>query len=441
MASLSVKGGNVQERREEDANLKLEDLGLACPLESETQVPGWVQTLGKYLSVVGSLHDLLIQAAPEDVEIRQLEHASTSFLASKKLSAYKHNPYSFDSNPEVFSRHNAVTIVDFLSTCVQIENVLFVDRNEEEFSMRKPVGRSSDAKDVDEDFFVSSLRRTCARLKIPSKGFSSSELLERIQSKVDSVKRKLPKEYFDPTRRIVSKNGMTAEDMQLLKKIGAAMEEDHAVRRKMLIKRLDVTLQSFLWSDKVVGNEEEFLNAVDPLVSAIKKDPEPVDVMSVFDATPNLVEDTETRVTERSLPSSMKNVLIGNVPDRGGRANEMRPKLSDIMPGWSNRKTGSAKHHDRGRPKNHNHHQSRKGRGRSKDHKQKNDGARGQSGDRSKSRDRKNKKRHHQQNSKNHKNGGSGKDNAKNGGGNNSFFKSENGRGKKGSGNRRFVAD
>ena len=62
MASLSVKGGNVQERREEDANLKLEDLGLACPLESETQVPGWVQTLGKYLSVVGSLHDLLIQS-------------------------------------------------------------------------------------------------------------------------------------------------------------------------------------------------------------------------------------------------------------------------------------------------------------------------------------------------------------------------------------------
>ena len=37
----------------------------------------------------------------------------------------------------------------------------------------------------------------------------------------------------------------------------------------------------------------------------------------------------------------MKSVIIGNVPDRGGRANEMRPSMRDMMPGWSSREVKS----------------------------------------------------------------------------------------------------
>ncbi len=40
--------------------------------------------------------------------------------------------------------------------------------------------------------------------------------------------------------------------------------------------------------------------------------------------------------------SSVKTVLIGQVPDRGGRTGEMRPKGSDLMPSWQSRKESTS---------------------------------------------------------------------------------------------------
>ena len=185
-------------------------------------------------------------------------------------------------------------------------------------------------------------------------------MLDMLQSKVKSLKRKLPSDYFDQSRRLLKRSAQTPEDMTILADISQAMRLDYDVRRAMLLKRLDVTIQSFLWSDKVVGQEDDLLNAIDPLIEQLKEARPAINPKKIFEATPSLREEQEIRVTEASLSSSVKGVIIGSVPDRGGRANEvstdhfgisffhlltepsisilqMRPSMKDIMPGWSSR--------------------------------------------------------------------------------------------------------
>lgn len=46
---------------------------------------------------------------------------------------------------------------------------------------------------------------------------------------------------------------LSAEQRAVLDDINASLAEDFALRRRMLLKRVDVTLQSFLWAEKAQG--------------------------------------------------------------------------------------------------------------------------------------------------------------------------------------------
>jgi hypothetical protein len=37
-----------------------------------------------------------------------------------------------------------------------------------------------------------------------------------------------------------------------LEQLNAALKEDYSLRQRMLLQRLDLTIQSFLWSDKAM---------------------------------------------------------------------------------------------------------------------------------------------------------------------------------------------
>ena len=65
-----------------------------------------------------------------------------------------------------------------------------------------------------------------------------------------------------------------------------------------------------------------------------------------------LLYEHSKRVTDSvGSKSLVKTVIIGHVPDRGGRTNEMRPKSRDIQPAWARKGAGrgSGGHHHGGR--------------------------------------------------------------------------------------------
>jgi hypothetical protein len=74
-------------------------------------------------------------------------------------------------------------------------------------------------------------------------------------------------------------------------------------------------------------------------------------VEDAFTAPISLIYEHTRKVTEQSdshsgaRASLVKKVLIGKVPDRGGRANEMRPKASDMGFGGRGGGRGGGGHH------------------------------------------------------------------------------------------------
>ena len=136
-----------------------------------------------------------------------------------------------------------------------------------------------------------------------------------------------------PARRVVA----TLCDAQLahLEQVNSALRRDFTVRRQMLLKRCDVTIQSFLWGNKTQGQEGTIIGAIESKRELMLDEPAPIAVDSVLTITGAEFDALLQRLTQhKNHRSAMKAVVIGSVPDRGGDAKKQRPRASDIMPKW-----------------------------------------------------------------------------------------------------------
>ncbi|KAF6258787.1 hypothetical protein COO60DRAFT_1638882 [Scenedesmus sp. NREL 46B-D3] len=73
-------------------------------------------------------------------------------------------------------------------------------------------------------------------------------LLQEVLPAVEALLTQLPPGFFEPLAHLGSLDGGQAD---VLREVDAALREEYWVRRRMLIERVKVTLQSFLWSPRV----------------------------------------------------------------------------------------------------------------------------------------------------------------------------------------------
>ncbi|KAA0187531.1 Protein FAM98A [Fasciolopsis buskii] len=59
---------------------------------------------------------------------------------------------------------------------------------------------------------------------------------------------------------IIPLNGMSDRQWSQVTRIAALLQQEYASRRATLLKRLDVTVQSFKWSDKAKVSHTVFVN-------------------------------------------------------------------------------------------------------------------------------------------------------------------------------------
>ncbi|KAJ0062773.1 hypothetical protein NL108_006322, partial [Boleophthalmus pectinirostris] len=92
------------------------------------------------------------------------------------------------------------------------------------------------------------LSRLCESLQLtPAPGEGATEMLSHIHNKVQTSLQKLPGgSCGDP----VLKTSLNSEQWEKLQQVNQVLNSEYQSRRKMLIKRLDVTIQSFGWSDR-----------------------------------------------------------------------------------------------------------------------------------------------------------------------------------------------
>lgn len=184
----------------------------------------------------------------------------------------------------------------------------------------------------------------------PPDNIAIDALFNKINSRFDETLKNIPNgqkrignPLFNP------KNPLKDEQWLKIEKIHAALDQEYNLRRKMLMTRLDVTIQSFKWSDKIKGKEkdinEKFAYKTQVLDKMVKGEHR-TDIVALLAARDKLaiIEKTSSANVRKNTKSKLQRHIIGRVPDRGGRAlDQQRPPPE--MPSWQKRQPGG---NDRG---------------------------------------------------------------------------------------------
>ncbi|XP_076591811.1 protein FAM98B [Chaetodon auriga] len=163
-----------------------------------------------------------------------------------------------------------------------------------------------------------------------------------VLSEVESRLARLPS--GDMTNPLLN-TSLSAEQWMQVKKINQVLSQDYQCRRQMIIKRFQVTLESFAWGENQ-KERSQALASVPPLSS----------LASSSRVSPSLLiaareDQSIIKPIKAGTSTSVYKTLMGSVPDRGGRPGEIEPP----MPGWESRRARGS-HSGRGG----GHHQRRK---------------------------------------------------------------------------------
>ncbi|XP_034800599.1 protein FAM98C isoform X5 [Pan paniscus] len=120
-----------------------------------------------------------------------------------------------------------------------------------------------------------------------------------------------------------------------LESLSQSLRDQYRCRRCLLLKRLDLTTSAFHWSDRAEAQGEAMRAVLIPIREVLTPESD-ISIAHVLAARADLsclVPATSVAV-RRGTCCAINKVLMGNVPDRGGRPNELEPP----MPTWRSRR-------------------------------------------------------------------------------------------------------
>ncbi|XP_042524115.1 protein FAM98C isoform X2 [Dipodomys spectabilis] len=122
---------------------------------------------------------------------------------------------------------------------------------------------------------------------------------------------------------------------EALESLSQSLTEQYGCRRCLLLKRLDLTTAAFHWSDRAETQGEAMKAVLIPLRELLTPESD-VSVAHVLAARADLSRliPATSVAARRGTSCAINKVLMGNVPDRGGRPNE----LEAPMPIWQKRR-------------------------------------------------------------------------------------------------------
>lgn len=199
-------------------------------------------------------------------------------------------------------------------------------------------GRRDSEKHQDESPVQRELSAICETLKLPQPaGNEAAEVFSQIKNKVECLLQELPNGAF---RNPVLKKSLSSEQWDKLRGINKVLSSEYECRRRMLIKRLDVTVQSFGWSDRAKVKVDSMARAYQPKRHSLKPQCS-VDMAELLAAREDIcnVVKTSSGSSRENTACAVNKVLMGRVPDRGGRPSEIDPPPPE-MPPWQKRQDG-----------------------------------------------------------------------------------------------------
>nr|XP_035143256.1 protein FAM98C isoform X1 [Callithrix jacchus] len=200
----------------------------------------------------------------------------------------------------------------------------------------------------------------------PAPGTPASQLLQELHAKISELQPSLPPGSLQP----LLSSSLDAPRWEALESLSQSLRDQYHCRRCLLLKRLDLTTSAFHWSDRAEVWAEEraelerpscgwlqlqggrmkarnitLLEAQGEAMRAVliplrefltpESDISLAHVLAARADLSRLVPATSVAV-RRGTCCAINKVLMGNVPDRGGRPNE----LEAPMPTWRSRTEG-----------------------------------------------------------------------------------------------------
>lgn len=170
--------------------------------------------------------------------------------------------------------------------------------------------------------------------------------LARVEQYVTDAMSKLPKSAKE-ARSVLDRKSFSQTQVEVLGKINAVLSRDYRVRHKVLLKRFDLTLQSFIWSDKGKKKKDVIMGKYAALETDLPAEFVHVSLDELFAARPEVLALRKITDTESRVDTRLKRAVIGAVPDRGGRVGEGRVPTASNMPRFRSRAANSDNWKDR----------------------------------------------------------------------------------------------
>ncbi|XP_075718935.1 protein FAM98A [Rhinoderma darwinii] len=183
------------------------------------------------------------------------------------------------------------------------------------------------------------LKTVCMSLGMskPPANITMFQFFSGIEKKVKETLAKVPPNHMG--KPLLSKT-LGPSHWEKIEAINQAIANEYEVRRKMLVKRLEVTVQSFGWSDRAKNQSEKLAKVYQPKRAALSSKSS-ITVAHLLAARHDLskILRTSSGSIREKTACAINKILMGRVPDRGGRPNEIEPPPPE-MPPWQKRQDG-----------------------------------------------------------------------------------------------------
>uniref|UniRef100_UPI0037E8ADB0 protein FAM98B n=1 Tax=Semicossyphus pulcher TaxID=241346 RepID=UPI0037E8ADB0 len=299
---------------EEKALLRAAEEGL-----SSTEYVDLCRWLASLLKPLCDLEES-ITSGPDDMDSLQVEMSGLL----KELHCPHEDVVSGILKGSVLNTKDHLKFVLFLSSELQAAQI-----------MRS---RGVSDKQQEENPVCRELLAICETLDLPEpRGQDAGGVLSQVQDKVDQLLKDLPDSSVGNP---VLKNSLSTELWEKLQNINTVLCSEYECRRRMLIKRLDVTVQSFGWSDRAKVKVDAMAKAYQPKRHSLRPQSS-VDMAELLAAREDIcnVVKTSSGSSRENTTCAVNKILMGRVPDRGGRPSEIHAPPPE-MPPWQKRQDG-----------------------------------------------------------------------------------------------------
>lgn len=165
----------------------------------------------------------------------------------------------------------------------------------------------------------------------PTLGTLASRLLWELHAKVSELLPSLPPGFLQP----LLSYPLDTPRWEALESLCRSLGEQYCCRRCLLLKRLDLTISAFHWSDRAEAKGKAMKAVLIPIRETLSPESD-VSIAHVLAARADLsrLVPATSKASRRGTSCAINKVLMGNVPDRGGRPDE----LEAPMPSWQSRR-------------------------------------------------------------------------------------------------------